>query len=811
MASLAPRFGRGAMTNGWTDIKNADLILVMGGNPAENHPCGFKWAIKARQEKGTKIVCIDPRFNRTAAVSDMFIQIRPGSDIAFMGGLINYIIQNKKYNEEYVKHFTNAAYIVKDTYSFDPETGLFSGYDPEKRKYDQSLWGYELDEKGQAKKDMTLEHPRCVFQILKQFYSRYTPDVVEKITGVPKEKFLEVAKLVAETSAHNKSMTHLYALGWTHHSWGTQVIGSMAILQLLLGNIGVPGGGINALRGHSNVQGMTDLAGEGRFLPGYLKPPTAAQQSLKDHIEANTPKAVDLSMNYWSNYGKFYVSLLKAWFGDAATLENEFAYNYLPKMEKVIAMDEILDRMFRGKMEGMVSVGMNILASNPNVKKTVDGLARLKWMVVVDTFETEMAAFWKHHTNPETIKTEVLLLPSAIFAEKESSYTNSGRVIKWKYKALEPPGEAKDEFWIIGQLWMRIKSLYQKEGGKFPDPILKLTWNFKNPYYPTAEEVLHEMNGYALSDLMDDKGNMIAKAGERVPGFAALKDDGTTACGMWLYSGIFPQVGNKAKGTDLSDPSGLGVYPGYGFSWPANRRILYNRASADPSGNPWSPEKKYLWWNEKLQKWVGYDVPDIKPDLPPDYGPFIMLPEGRGRLFCAPLVDGPFPEHYEPYESPIVNILHPKTNHNPVVKIYKSDLDLLGTPDKFPYVATTYRVVEHFHYWTKHIYGTSVLMGRMFVEMPEELAKELGIKEGDIVKVSTARGSIQAHAIPTKRIKPLMVNGKKLYTVGFPIHWGFEGFIKGSLANLTTPFVWDPNSQTPEYKGFLCNIEKVKA
>ena len=808
---MAPRFGRGAMTNGWNDIKNADLILVMGGNPAENHPCGFKWAIKARQERGAKIICVDPRFNRTAAVSDIFLQIRPGSDIAFMGGLINYVLQNKKYNEEYIKHFTNAAYIVKDTYSFDPQTGLFSGYDPEKRKYDQSLWGYELDENGMAKKDMTLQHPRCVFQLMKEFYSRYTPEVVEKLTGIPKDKFLEVAKLIAETSAPDKAMTHLYALGWTHHSTGTQLIGSMAILQLLLGNIGVPGGAINALRGHANVQGMTDLAGEGRFLPGYLRPPRADQQSLKDHIEANTPKAVDTSMNFWSNYGKFYVSLLKAWFGNAATPENEFAYHYLPKIEKLISMDEILDRMYRGKMEGFVSVGMNILASNPNVRKIAEGLGKLKWMVVIDVFETEMAGFWKYVDDSSKIKTEVFLLPAALFAEKEGSFTNSGRVIKWKYKAVDPPGEAKDELWIAGQLWMRLKNLYKKEGGKFPDPILNLTWNFQNPYYPTAEEVLREMNGYALADLTDDKGNVVVKKGERLPGFGVLRDDGTTACGMWLYSGVFPQSGNRAKSTDLSDPSGLGVYPGYGYSWPANRRILYNRASADPSGKPWSEKKKYIWWNEAEGRWVGYDVPDIKPDLTPDYGPFIMLPEGRGRLFCAPLVDGPFPEHYEPFESPVENILHPKTPHNPVVKIYKSDLDLLGKPDEFPYVATTYRVVEHFHYWTKHIYGTSVLVPNMFIEIPEELAKELGVKEGDKVRVVTARGSAEGYVLPTKRIKPLTINGKKVYTVGIPIHWGNEGVVKGALANMITPFVWDPNSQTPEFKGFLCRVEKVKA
>lgn len=809
MASLATRFGRGAMTNSWEDIKNADLIFVMGGNPAENHPCGFKWAIKARQEKGAKIICVDVRYTRTAAVSDIFVQIRPGSDIAFMGGLINYVLQNKKYHEEYVRHFTNATYIVKDTYNFDPETGLFAGFDPEKRQYDRKLWDYERDENGKVKKDMSMEHPRCVFQLLKQFYSRYTPEVVEKITGVPKEKFLEVAKLVAETGAPDKSMTHLYALGWTHHSWGTQVIGSMAVLQLLLGNIGIPGGMVGALRGHSNVQGVTDLAGEGRFLHGYLRPPRPEQQTLKDYIEANTPKPWDDgSMNYWSNYSKFIVSLLKAYYGDNATPENDFAYSFLPKQDKLISWDEAVDRMFRGKMEGVVSLGVNILANTPNVNKTVKALSNLKWMVVVDVFEIEMASFWKE--NPEAIKTEVLLLPSALFAEKDGTKTNSGRRISWQYKAVDPPGEAKSEYWLAGRFYMKLKSLYEKEGGKFPDPILKARWPFQNPYEPTAEEILAlEINGIALADLKDDKGNVVVKKGERLPGFAMLRDDGTTACGMWLYCGVFPQRGNRAKSIDLSDPSGLGIYPNFGYSWPANRRILYNRASADPTGKPWSPKKKLIWWNEKEGRWVGYDVPDIKPDLPPEYGPFIMLPEGRGRLYNFFLVDGPFPEHYEPYESPVQNVLHPKTSNNPVVRVFKSDLDLLGTPDKFPHCATSYRLTEHFHFWTKHVYGTSVLFQKMFVEIPEELAQELGIKEGDKVRITTARGSAEAYALPTKRIKPLIVNGKKVYTVGIPIHWGFEGFVKGALANLTTPYVWDPNSQTPEFKGFLCNIEKV--
>ena len=808
---MAPRYGRGAMTNSWNDIANADLVLVIGGNPAENHPCGFKWAIKAREKRGAKIICIDPRFNRTAAVSDVFLQIRPGSDLALMGGFINYVIQNKKYNEEYVKHFTNAAYIVKDTYSFDPETGLFSGYDPEKRKYDQSLWGYELDENGFAKKDMTLEHPRCVFQLLKKHYERYTPEVVESITGIPKEKFLEVAEMIAQTGAPNKTMTHLYALGWTHHSFGTQLIGSMAILQLLLGNIGMAGGGVNALRGHANVQGATDLACESRFLPGYLRPPRVDQQSLKDHIEQNVAKPLDVSMNFFSaNYGKFFISLLKAWFGPNATPENDFGYHYLPKMEKLVSWDEIVDRMHKGKLEGFVSLGVNLINNTADSRKVIEGLKNLKWMVYIDTFETEMPAFWKYAEKPEDIKTEVLLLPSAIFAEKDSSFTNSARVIKWHWKALDPPGDAKDEFWIMANFFMKLRDLYKKEGGVYPDPIMNLTWNFRNPYHPTAEEILHEMNGYALEDLTDDKGNVIVKKGERIPGFGVLRDDGTTACGMWLYSGVFPQSGNRAKSVDTSDPSGLGIYPNYGFAWPANRRILYNRASADPSGKPWDPNRKLVWWNDVEMKWVGNDVPDIKPDLTPDYGPFIMLPEGRGRLFASALVDGPFPEHYEPYESPIKNPLHPKgEGKNPVVKVYKAEFEMLADPKDYPHVATTYRVVEHFHFWTKHIYGASALMPNMFVEISEELAKELGVNFGDKVKVSTPRGSIEAYALPTKRIKPLKVAGKTVHTVGIPIHWGNEGIVKGAITNLISPYVWDPNSQTPEFKGFLCKVEKA--
>jgi formate dehydrogenase major subunit len=812
VASLAARFGRGAMTNSWEDIKNADVVLVMGGNPAENHPCGFYWALRARRDRGAKIICVDVRYTRTAAVSDIFVQIRPGTDLAFVGGLINYVIQNKKYNVEYVRNFTNATYIVKDTYSFDPETGLFSGYDANSRKYDTNSWDYEKDSNGKVKKDMEMEHPRCVFQLFKQFYSRYTPEVVEKITGVPKEKFLEIAKIVAETGIPDKSMTHLYALGWTHHSFGTQLIGSMAILQLLLGNIGVPGGQIGALRGHSNVQGATDLAATWSNLPGYLKQPKADDETLQKYIENNTPKPLDDgAMNFWSNTSKFIVSLLKAFYGDNATKENDFHYDYLPKIDKAPSWDTVIDYMYKGKIEGLVVLGANLLCNSPNAKKTLKALSNLKWLVVIDPFETETASFWEKLDKPLENQTEVLILPSSVMGEKEGSKTSSSRRITWSYKAVDPPGEVKNENWILGKLFLKLRELYQKEGGKFPDPILKANWPYKNPYEPHPEELLAEINGIALEDITDDKGNLVAKKGERLPSFIHLKDDGSTLCGCWIYSGVFPQSGNRAKSVDLSDPSGLGIYPNFAFTWPANRRILYNRASANPEGKPWSPQKKLIWWNEKENKWVGHDVPDIKPDLPPSYAPFIMLPEGRGRLFsCKYLVDGPFPEFYEPVESPVPNLLHPKTQYNPVVKIYKSEDDVLGSPDKFPYVATTYRITEHYHFFTKFLVGPSILAPKMFIELPEELAKEKGIQKGEKIRVVSARGVVEGYAMPTRRIKPLNINGKKVYVVGIPIHWGFKGIAKGSLANLITPFIFDPNSFTPEYKGFLCNVEKIK-
>lgn len=805
---MAPSFGRGAMTNNWVDISNSDLVFVMGGNPAENHPCGFKWAIKAREKRGAKIIVVDPRFTRTAAVADIYVQIRPGTDIAFLGGIINYLLQNEKYNKKYVLLYTNASYIIKESFSF--KDGVFSGFDPEKKKYDTSLWDYEIDEKTKmAKTDPELKHPRCVLNILKEFYSRYTPEVVEQITGCPKEKFLQVAEEVAKCAAPDKNMTILYALGWTHHSFGTQNIRTAAILQLLLGNIGVAGGGINALRGHANVQGMTDLAGQNKVLPGYLKAPTPELQSLKDYLEKNTPKPLNpKSMNYWSNYPKFIISFLKCMWGDYAQPENDYAYHYLYKVEGGYnSWGKVLDDLIKGKIEGVVLHGCNVLANSPNAKKTARGLAKAKWMVILDPFMTESAEFWKlEGQDPASIKTEILLLPTPLFAEKEGSFTNSARWIKWKYKCADPVGDAKDEKWILAKFFIKLRELYEKEGGVFPEPILHLRWPYLNPEYPSAEELLAELNGYALKDMEN------YKKGQRLRTFADLKDDGSTACGCWIYCGVFPPEGNLAKRTDLSDPLGLGTYPNYAWSWPVNRRVLYNRASCDENGIPWDPKRPILRWDPQAGMWIG-DVPDFKPTSPPEegLGPFIMLPEGVARLFVIKgLADGPLPEHYEPVESPVKNILHPEISHNPVAKVFKSEADPYGDPNKFPYIGITYRVTEHFHWWTKFSYGNSRLISHLFIEIPEELAKEKGIATGDLVKVESARGFIVGLAYVTKRIKSHKVGNKTVYTIGIPIHWGFKGIVQGGLANILPPSVFDPNASTPEYKGFLVNIEKVK-
>jgi formate dehydrogenase-N alpha subunit len=806
------------MTNHWVDIKNANVIMVMGGNAAEAHPCGFKWVTEAKAHNKAKFIVVDPRFTRSAAMADLYVPLRTGTDIAFLGGVINYLLSHDKIQHEYVKAYTNAALIVNEGYRF--EDGLFSGYDQAGRKYDRSTWAYEKGPDGYAQIDETLQHPRCVLSLMKRHYGRYTPEAVANITGTPKEQFLQVCEIIAGTSAPNRTLTILYALGWTQHSVGSQMIRTAAVMQLLLGNIGMPGGGVNALRGHSNIQGLTDLGLLSNLLPGYLTLPSEKEADYRAYVDKRTLKPLRPNQfNYWSNYPKFHVSLMKSWWGDLATEENNWCYDYLPKLDVEYDILRQFELMHQGKMNGYFCQGFNPLGSVPNKKKLTTALSKLKFLVVIDPLATDTSCFWENHgeyndVDPSKIMTEVIRLPSSCFAEETGSLTNSGRWLQWHWKGAEPPGEAMDDAAIMANIFLRLRDLYRKEGGAFPDPILNLTWPYKIPHAPSPEELAMEYNGKALEDLTDPKDptKVIVKKGQQVEGYGQLKDDGTTACGCWLFSGSYTEKGNMMARRDNSDPSGLGNTLNWAFAWPANRRILYNRASCDPSGKPWDPNRRLVWWDGA--KWTGVDVPDFKPDSPPSEGmsPFIMQPEGVGRLFALDkMAEGPFPEHYEPFETPIgTNPLHPKVVSNPAARVFKGDMEQFGKADEFPYAGTTYRLTEHFHFWTKHTELSSILQPQQFVEIGEELAKEKGIKAGDMVKVSSNRGVIKAKAVVTKRIKPLQSAGKTIHHVGIPIHWGFKGIAKpGYLANTLTPVVGDANSQTPEFKSFLVNIEKA--
>jgi formate dehydrogenase major subunit len=868
------------MTNGWIDIKNTDMMLIMGGNPAENHPCGFKWAVEAKIHRNAKTIVVDPRLTRTAANADLYLQIRAGADIAFLGGVINYAIANNRIAHDYLVNYTNAAFIIKEGFKL-PDDGLYSGFDPEKKVYDKSSWNYEeggdltgkpvmptpagqhpnetkpahasdtqeghgyqpagpMGAKGGAAPamlppktayDLSLQHPRCVFQLLKQQYSRYTPEMVERITGIPKDQFLKAADLftsVRKDGDMKKVATIIYAVGWTQHSFGTQIIRTAAMLQLVLGNIGRAGGGVNALRGHSNIQGATDMAGIFDNLPGYLKVPTPADTDLATYLKRITPTSAKPdpwdSMNYWSNTPKFVVSFLKAMYGPAATKENDFAFHYLPKIDRNYSWVNIWNDMYEGKVKGIFAFGMNGVMIGPDSRKNIDALKKADWLVVCEIYPDETSEFWRAPgitaDEQKNINTTVYRLPGAGFAEKDGSFTNSARWLQWKQIALPPPGEARLDQDIVATIFLKVRELYQKEGGKFPDPVLNATFAYTTPYTPSLAEVAKEVNGKALVDLTDPKTNQTIKAGQQLPGFAWLKDDGTTSCGNWIYSGSWTEAGGMIQRRGTEDPSGLGIYPNWAWSWPANRRVLYNRASCDANGKPWDPSRRQVWWDEARQSWVGNDVPDFKADsAPKDHmGPFIMNPEGVGRLFVplGAMADGPFPEFYEPIESPIANLLHPNQSNNPVVKKYKTDMDKYGTVDQgFNVICTTYRLTEHYHYWTKNNPMNVQLVPEPFVEVPHELAERMGLLGGERVKVTSARSHYIAKAMVTRRIRPMKIDGKEMFQIGIPIHWGFRGIAEDegktakTLANELTPTVIDPNAFTPEFKGFLVKIEKA--
>lgn len=831
------------MTNHWVDLRNADVILVMGSNPASNHPISMKWIMKAK-EKGAKLIVVDPRFTQTAAKADIYAPLRSGTDIAFINGMIKYIIDNNLIFREYVVNYTNASFLVNPDFKMPGELdGVFSGFNDKTNKYDKKTWTFQMDEKGLPKRDLTLKDPRCVYQILRKHVSRYTPDMVSSITGTPKEKLIEVYKTYASTGKRDRAGTECYAMGWTQHTVGVQNIRSFCIVQLLLGNMGIAGGGVNAMRGESNVQGSTDYGLLFHILTGYNPTPTASLADLKAYTEKYTPKTKETkSVNWWGNRPKYMTSYLKAIYGDKATKDNDFGYSWLPKLDE--GMNASWLRLFlamgMGNFEGFFAWGQNPACSSAAAGKVRQVLSKLKWLVNVNLYDNETASFWKGpDMKPEDIQTEVFMLPCCSSVEKEGSISNSSRLAQWRTAAIKPIGQSMPDSEIMNELYYRVKKLYQKEKGKFPAPILNLTWDYgeKNKEGKIEHFDIHrvakEINGYYLEDIYDkkvDPPKLIGKKGQLVTNFVTLQADGTTSCGNWLYSGSYTQkddkVINMMARRGKEDPTGLGLYPNWAFAWPLNRRIIYNRASVDPNGNPWDPKRAVLKWNptkvnpatNKPGVWEG-DIPDgPAPPLSDEKGgklPFIMKPDGIASIFGPGLADGPFPEHYEPLECPIQeNPMSKKRRINPTATPLAQMAAHFSCDVRYPFVASTYRTTEHWQtgVMTRHTPWLLEMQPEMFVEMSKELAAEKGIKNGDKVKVSSARGSLSAVAVVTERFKPFKVMNQTIHQVGMPWHFGWQFPVDGSggdSANLLTPFIGDPNTSIPESKAFMVNVEKA--
>lgn len=820
------------MTTNLIDIQNSDVIMATS-NMAENHPVGFQWVMKAK-ERGAKLIHVDPRFTRTSAAADIHAPLRSGTNIVFFGGMINYAIQNNLFFKDYVVHYTNAAFLIDPAFKTPTDLdGLFTGWDESKKSYDRSSWKYQLDAEGNPKRDNSLKDPQTVFQLLKRHYSRYTLDMVERVCGIPKARFEEISKLFCGNSGPDKTGTITYALNLTQHTNGVENIRALAMLQLLLGNIGRPGGGIVALRGHANVQGATDLELLYHELPGYLPMPLRdAHPDLKTYLEKETPKG-----GFWTNRPKFMVSLLKAFYGDAATKENEFGYQWLPKRASADAYSHqhMFVDMFHGKLKGFLADGQNPAVGGPNAKLARAAMGKLEWMVVADIFLTETAEFWKAPgTKPSDVKTEVFFLPMAPAAEKDGSLTNTMRLIQWHDAAVKPPGDCTSDADFFCRLAIRLQKLYA--GSKRERDKGFLAANFKygeKAEHPDIVEVLKEVNGVATEEIKDKDGKVVYKKGQPLNTFAHLTDDGKTNSGCWIYTGaiVEDKDGKIVNRTASRKPATKEDYlgHGWGFAWPANRRIIYNRASADLAGRPWSEKKKLIWWDheapgnepDKKGKWVGMDVPDFNPFLDPAAKngdkPFIMRADLVGAFF-GPLNDGPFPEHYEPMESPTKNLLS-KRQTNPVAKVWdvaegKNPLAPVGSPD-YPYVITTYRLTEHHlsGVMSRYLPMLAELHHSHFAELSHELAKELGIQNGEKVTVMSPRGKVHVTAMVTNRFKPFKIDGKTVHQIGVPWHWGFNGVpelpgSKGDITNDLSATVGDPNVYIQETKAFLCNVKK---
>ena len=816
------------MTNHWIDIKNADCILIMGSNAAENHPISMKYVTQA-QLGGAKMICVDPRVTRTSAKADIYAALRSGTDIAFLGGMIKYILENKLYNEAYVANYTNAPFIVGKAYGF--KDGLFSGYDAKNKKYDKKKWAFDMDANGVPKMDRSLKNSRCVFQLLKKHFSRYDLKKVSQITGTPEDALKEIYQTYGASGETGKAATIMYAMGWTQHTTGVQNIRTMAMIQLLLGNMGVAGGGVNALRGESNVQGSTDHCLLWHIWPGYLKTPRASNVDLTAYNQTWTPKSNDpLSANWWQNYAKYSVSLLKSYFGEAAKSDNDFGYGWMPKVDdgKHYSWLDLFDEMYKETIKGFFAWGQNPACSGTNAGKTRIAMGNLDWMVNVNLFDNETGSFWRGPgMDPSKIKTEVFMLPACVSVEKEGSITNSGRWMQWRYQGPKPLGNSRSDGDIILELGSKLKDIY-KDSGVFPEAIRNLKWDYTTAGMYDPHKVAREINGYFLKDVTI-KGKTYKK-GTLVPSFAFLQADGSTSSANWLYCNSYTEKGNMAARRSQKDAvNGIGLYPEFAWCWPVNRRIIYNRASVDPKGQPWDKKDWVIRFDGEAKdgkwvsgKWTG-DVPDggWKPLQNPDGSArkdakyaFIMRKHGHAQIYGPGLADGPFPEHYEPLECPVEKNLMNKQMLNPTAPVYGTKADAYASCDpRYPYVGTTYRVSEHWQtgLMTRPQPWLLELQPQVFVEMSEELAALRDIANGERVKVVSARGQLEATAIVTKRFKPFKIAGTVVHQVGLPWNFGWRWPESGTeeSANLLTPPTGDPNTRIPETKAFMVNVVKI--
>jgi formate dehydrogenase major subunit len=892
------------------NMEYSDCIVIMGSNMAECHPVAFRWPVKARVN-GATLIHVDPRFTRTSANCDIHAPIRAGSDIAFLGGLINHVLNSERWNNEpffrqFVGSYTNAATIVspdfRDTEDLDgvysglkeysenadwPYNGFVGTYDPESWQYESTQTqvageqvaysarsGEQRQHQGpqaagaatpggsarapidwdgivrsllkpRPRRDSTLEDPRCVLQLVKRHFSRYTPEVVEQVTGCPRDKFLRVAEAVLANSGPDRTTSFAYAVAWTQHTDGVQMISCCALLQLLLGNMGRPGGGIMALRGHAAIQGSTDVPTLYHSIHGYMSHPSALKKhaTLRDYMTTETPPT-----GYWANQPKFMVSYLKSMYGDAATLENDWGYEWHPKILGDHSHIATMAAMADGKIRGMFCVGQNP-ATSLNGTAQRAAMRKLDWLVVKDNWLTETAMLWKNApeiTNGEIdtadIQTEVFFFPATQVGEYDGSFTNTQRMLQWHSKAADPPGDCRTDTWFYYQLGKRLKAKYANSTNPRDTGFKNLVWDYEpDPGVPSSPQTAGEAD--ALKILREINGFQTADPAKHLTGFAQLKDDGSTTCASWIYCGVYPAPDRNLSARREADAPGVpGAHLNWGWAWPANRRVLYNRASADPAGKPWSERKRWVWWDPAAPnapdatgkavapgKWLGYDTPDFALTKAPNASakpnaigldalagtdPFIMKPDGKGWLFVPTgLVDGPLPVHYEPMESPVANLLY-KQQSSPVLKWWArgaahNPVADVGDP-RFPCVITTYRLTEHYlsgamSRWLPHL---AELQPELFIEIGAALAQERGIRNLDFVRVSSPRHQIRARALVTNRIGVMTIAGKQIHHVGMPWHWGWQGLAVGDVVNDLTSWVGDPNVSIHEGKAFVCNVEK---